>query len=301
MPKPNLFIVGAPKSGTTALYYYLRAHPQIFLPERKEPVFFCRDLYARNRTPGTLADYLRIYETADSQCLWVGEASTIYLYSQVAIQNIHEFNPQARIICCFRNPVDASHAFHSEMYYRFSEDVADFEEAWRLQEARSQGLHIPPLCGVEPLLQYRQLMSFPSQLERVYEYFPPEQVKIVLFDDLMADTPGVYQDILKFLGLPSDGRQYFTRENQNREWKWEWLGHMLVKPPAMIRWPVRLYKRIFHLSEVPLRDRLIRRNSTPVERPRLRPEFRAELTAEYADDVNRLARLIGRDLSHWTS
>jgi hypothetical protein len=229
----------------------------------------------------------------------LGEATTVYLYSQRAIPRIFELNPDARIICCFRNPVDAAHAFHSELLYRFTEDVTDFEKAWRLQDERRQGRHIPHQCWIPSLLQYRKVMSFPEQLERVYRYFPPEQVTIILFEDLVTDTAVVYQQVLSFLDLPDDCRQEFPVVNFNRSWKWEWLGQLLVKPPDFLRWPVRLYKKVFNLPEVSLKEKLIQRNSSPVKREVLSADFRAELTAEFSEDIDRLAQIIGRDLSHW--
>src|SRR5438093_1590857 len=101
---PTFFIVGAPRCGTTALYTYLRQHPDLFLPENKEPHFFGSDLYH----PGfvrNLDEYLSLFLEAGNKKR-AGEASVWYLYSRNAAAEIMAFCPSARIIAMLRNPVD---------------------------------------------------------------------------------------------------------------------------------------------------------------------------------------------------
>ncbi|NLF38083.1 sulfotransferase, partial [bacterium] len=104
MRLPDFFIVGAPKSGTTALHAYLGRHPSIFVPARKEPHFFGSDIVS----PAFVRDrdaYLSLFAGATTEAR-VGEASIWYLYSKRAAREIKEFNPDARIIIMLRNPVD---------------------------------------------------------------------------------------------------------------------------------------------------------------------------------------------------
>jgi len=105
-PKPDFFIVGAARCGTTALFNYLAAHPAVFLPERKEPGYFCTDL----RTYGevaTLTEYEALFSPALPHAL-TGEASVLYLYSKVAIGQIMAHNVNAKIIAMLRNPIEAA-------------------------------------------------------------------------------------------------------------------------------------------------------------------------------------------------
>ncbi len=164
--KPNFFIVGAPKCGTTALYEYLRPHPNIFMPELKEPHFFAKDLGTYPRIK-TLEDYTGLFAGSTPEHLRVGEASVYYLRSSVAIANIHGFNPDARIIAMFRNPVDMVYSLHSQLLYWSEEIEPDFETAWRLQERRSQGLQLPPHSRGSFLLQYAQVGRFGTQTDRL--------------------------------------------------------------------------------------------------------------------------------------
>src|SRR5271166_3936636 len=90
---PDFFIVGQPKSGTTALYEILRCHPQIYMPDLKEPVFLASDLRAGLRRgtvrarPQTLEDYLSLFAPAGLEQR-AGEASALYLWSRTAAANI---------------------------------------------------------------------------------------------------------------------------------------------------------------------------------------------------------------------
>src|SRR5580698_1501830 len=102
MLKPNFFIVGAPKSGTTSLYDYLKEHPQVFLP-KKELYYFCYDLTFRT-PPISENIYLKYYTDANNQKA-VGDASVYYLLSPGAAKKIKDFNPEAKIIVMLRNPI----------------------------------------------------------------------------------------------------------------------------------------------------------------------------------------------------
>src|ERR671927_280038 len=138
--RPDFFIVGAPKCGTTALYVYLKAHPQIFMPFLKEPHFFGRDLSSRYGRM-TLADYLALFAGAKNDQR-VGEASSWYLYSRTAAREIKEFSA-ADIIVIFRNPIDMMYAQHSQLLFQRQEEIVDFKEALAAESERRQGHRIP--------------------------------------------------------------------------------------------------------------------------------------------------------------
>src|SRR5882672_1680365 len=111
MRKPDCFIVGAPRCGTTAMYTYLGQHPEIFMSARKEPHFFGTDL----SSPALVRDeqqYLSLFAKAQNEKR-AGEASVFYLYSQRAAREIHAFCPSARIIIMLRNPVEMMYSLHS--------------------------------------------------------------------------------------------------------------------------------------------------------------------------------------------
>lgn len=297
--KPNFFIVGAPKCGTTALYEYLRPHPNIFMPRIKEPHYFAKDLgtYPRIRTP---EEYAGIFAQSTAQHLRVGEASVYYLRSTVAIPAIKAFDPDARIIAMFRNPVDMVHSFHSQLLYVAEESEPDFEAAWRLQGRRAAGLDLPPRSRGAFLLQYAELGRFGTQVERLLSVFPRSQVKLILFDDFAASPRAVYDDVIRFLDLPHDHRTDFPRINDNKRARIDWLRRFARKPPPLLRDAVRGLKTAVGAEGISAaKKKLVALNTSKERRPPLTAEFRAELVAAFQDEVAMLGRLLDRDLSHW--
>jgi len=223
---PNFFIVGAPKCGTTALSRYLGQHHNIFISTPKEPHFFASD-FKNHRAIGSFEEYQKLFATCSREHLAVGEASVWYLYSQVAVRNIFDFNKQSKIIVMLRNPIDLVYSLHSQHIYAFYEDREQFQTAWELQEERSRGQKIPRMCRQPELLQYGKVGKLGEQLERVLEIFPRCQVKMILFDDFKAETKRVYVDVLSFLGVPDDQREDFPVINQNKAHRLMWLSQIL--------------------------------------------------------------------------
>jgi hypothetical protein len=297
--KPNFFIVGAPKCGTTALYEYLRPHPNIFMPSLKEPHFFARDLGTYPRIK-TLQEYTEIFAESTDKHLSVGEASVYYLRSSVAIPNIREFNPDARIIAMFRNPVEMVYSLHSQLLYVSEETERDFETAWRLQERRSRGLDLPPAIRSPLLVQYAQIGQFGTQAQRALSLFPREQVKLILYDDFTASPQRVYDEVIDFLGIPHDGRAAFPRINENKRARVAWLKAFYRKPPAVLRDAIRSLKQAVGEERISAaKKKMVALNTVREQRSPLSPEFRAELVAVFRDEVALLSRLVNRDLSHW--
>lgn len=297
--KPNFFIVGAPKCGTTALYRYLRLHPNIYMPAKKEPHFFARDLGAYPAIK-TMEDYIALFMGAEPRHRRIGEASVYYLRSVVAIPNILAFNPEARIIAMFRNPVDVVHSFHSQLLYWSEEVVPDFETAWRLQERRSRGESLPHGSRGAFLLQYAEMARFGTQVERLLAVVPAEQVKLILYDDFAASPRRVYSEVVDFLGLPPDERTEFPRINDNKRARVAWLRNLIRKPPPALREVYRGVKsRVGRKRLDAIRQGVIERLTVKERREPLSPAFRAELVDLFRDDVTLLGRLMGRDLRHW--
>jgi hypothetical protein len=297
--KPNFFIVGAPKCGTTALYEYLRPHPNIFMPKVKEPHFFAKDLGTYPFVK-TLDEYTRLFADSTEQHLRVGEASVYYLRSSTAIANIHEFNPDAKIIAMFRNPVEMVHSLHSQLLYVSEETESDFETAWRLQERRRQGIGLPPASRGGFLVQYAQVGQFGTQTKRLLSIFPAGQVKLILYDDFAASPQAVYDDVIQFLDLPHDQRTEFPRINESKRARLAWLRNFYRKPPPPLRTAFRSLKRAVGAESIrAVTSKIVDLNTVRERRQPLSPAFRAELVAAFRDEIDLLSRLLNRDLSHW--
>ena len=165
MNKTDFFVLGFPKCGTTSLYEYLKSHPQIFLPAIKEPHFFSEDMPVF-REIFTQEQYDQMY-LGKKEGQLSGDFSIFSLYSKVALEKIHAYQPQAKIIAMLRNPVDMFHSIHSQMLYTFYENEKDCETAWVLQQARKENPELTKFFRQPSVLQYKDVCNVGSQLKRV--------------------------------------------------------------------------------------------------------------------------------------
>ncbi len=297
MSKPNFFIVGAPKCGTTALSEYLREHPNIYMCEPKEPHFFDYD-FEEYRVVKTLDHYLALFDASSSEHIAIGDASACYLYSSVALKEIYQFDPQAKIIVMLRNPIDLAYSYHSQLFYASDENEPDFEKAWRLQDIRKEGKKIPPRCRDSALLQYAAVARLGEQVERLLTIFPREQIEIILFDDFAKNTKEVYDRILKFLEVPNDNRTDFKRINQNKNHKLKAVGSFSERPPKLLTTMIMQVKKLLGIERLYLLDAVRHLNNKVQTRKPLAASFRAELIAEFEPDIRKLSQLLNQDLSH---
>ncbi len=204
---PDFFVVGHPKSGTTALYEMLRRHPQIFMPAVKEPRFLAGDMYFRtggtdtSPLPGTLEEYLALFADAPPQQR-AGEASPLYLASELAAGEIAALRPDARIVAVLREPADFLRSLHLQHVQSHIEDRNDFGEALALEGARREGREFPRTSQLRPrVLQYAQLVRYVEQLRRYGALFPREQVLVLIYDDFRAENEATVKRVLRFLDV----------------------------------------------------------------------------------------------------
>ncbi|HYM44949.1 MAG TPA: sulfotransferase [Solirubrobacteraceae bacterium] len=201
---PEFFIVGHPKSGTTALYEMLRRHPQIYMPAEKEPWFFSTELRFRPppRTPvgipDTLDEYLALFEGATPEQR-VGEASTTYLWSRTAAAGIADVQPAARIVAILREPASFLRSLHLQFLEAYIETETDFRKAISLEDARREGRLVHRHTYWPQMLLYSEHVRYVEQLRRYHEVFPSEQVLVLVYDDFRRDNEATVRRVLRFL------------------------------------------------------------------------------------------------------
>jgi hypothetical protein len=301
MKKPDFFIIGAPKCGTTALYRYLKDHPQIYFSELKEPHYFNEEDEGRHIKD--LETYLKLFAGASEQYKAVGEASVLYLRSRSAVQKIMEFNPAARLIVMLRHPVDMYLSLHQQNLFRFRENVMDPEQAWNLQAARAEGNRIPKGALEPGNLQYREVCGLGMQLERLFAIVPKRQVYVISFNDFQENTAAVYQDVLAFLGIDPDGRTEFPRENSAKMHR-SFLLARLLGVTAFFRRSVFAdcvsKSRSSHELEFWLKTRKcierLREMNTKPYRLTVNSDFVNRLNREMACEVVKIKELTGLEL-----
>ena len=291
MSRPDFFIVGAPRSGTTALYEYLREHPQVFMPYRKEPMYFGSDLFRRQPILDE-AGYMRLFGPAGQRL--AGEASVWYLFSEHAPAEISAFNPEARIIIMLRDPVEMLYSVHSLLVANAQEDLTEFADALAAEADRAAGRRLPAGTRWPRRLQYRWLGRYPVHVRRYLEQFGAERVKVIIFDDFRASPGDVFADVLSFLGLQPGFHPDFRVVNANRS-----MGSMrlqrFINDERVQSTMGHLPGRMYHV----LMRGLTRLNVRRQPRPPLDPAVAAALRADLADSVTELEELLGRDLSRW--
>jgi len=184
---PDFFIVGQPKSGTTALYETLRRHPQIFMPAGKEPWFFAPELHERTPprpegTPRTLDEYRSLFAAAEPEQL-IGEATALYLWSRTAASRIAEVQPGARIVVILREPASLLRSLHLQFLQSYVETEADLRTALSLEDERARGRSIPRHTYWPQALLYSEHVRYVEQLRRYHTAFAPENVLVLIYDD----------------------------------------------------------------------------------------------------------------------
>ena len=228
-PRPNFFIVGAPKCGTTSMHEYLQRHPDVFMPFYKEPHYFGSDLQGSRfeQFRGHPERYLKLFRDARQEKR-IGESSPWYLVSERAAAEIHAFDSRAKIIIMLRSPVDMMYSMWAQFRYSGNEQIETFEDALAAEADRRQGKSVRRAAHCLTGLQYRRMARFSAQVKRYFDQFGRDNVKVIIFDDFRADTAAVYCETLDFLGIDSGFRTSFDVVNPNKEVRLEWLQKLIV-------------------------------------------------------------------------
>jgi len=154
--KPNLFVIGAPKCGTTTLASWLGSNPDVYMSKNKEPNYFNTDMYAPDRYNED--EYLNLFKESNHN-RYLGEASTRYLYSKKACSNILSYSPESKFIAIVRNPVDMIYSLHNHLVFLGVEPVKSFRRAWGVNENRTLGDSIPVDCSDPDSLVFKNWIA----------------------------------------------------------------------------------------------------------------------------------------------
>ncbi len=291
MTLPNFVCIGAPKSGTTALWWYLSEHPEIYagphhhigylayrVDETGEPLYGEPGMHKWHVK--TLEEYEALF--ADSgDATAIGDVSPIYLEVPHAASRMHELIPGARILCSLRQPVDRAYSDY-------------------LKYLRKHGRRIDPERDLQPEAEWVQpdshwmvLGRYHEQLSRYYDLFPRDRIHVFLAEDLREDTLGTLREIFAFLDVDTGFVPDLNTPHN--------VGGV---PSSLILERVLINKRLRSVVRpfVPrkLADRIRRMRTANMEKPPpLPPDVRRQMTESLAVQVEKTSELTGLDLSHW--
>jgi len=298
---PNLFLIGPGRSGTQSLNHYLSQHPDVFMARESEPLYFAADFirffkahdHARYHSYVYDADeYAALFRDAGNVA-YAGEKSC-YFYSREAAELLRQFNPDARLVITFRHPVDMLHSAHATMVRIGIEPIDDFVTA----------LNTPCAPDEEGRRAYLRFLTdadradYAGFAQPFLAAFPPEQIKVILFDDLRADPEATFGNLLHFLGLPESESVDFSPIGKNRVHRLRAFRRMLTSP--QLRSVTRqIIPKAFHRSVWQAYEALFlreaRRASLAADtRKQLSQRYRSQVAA--ADELFRSAGLIDRSL-----
>lgn len=288
---PNFFILGAPKCGTTAMAHWLSTNPAVYMSPVKEPHYYSN---FHNRYTSDKRIYLGLFENATSAHLAIGEASVWYLYSPHAVARILEDIPDAKFIVCLRNPVKMAYSLHGQCLRDGDETIWNFRTAWQAQALRAHGKKIPRTCRDSRILLYGPACRLGEQLSRLLKLVPRERVKPVFLDDVRDDPGRCYREVLRFLGVPDDGRMKFDVVNR------AYLRHYPRAQIAIgrlqhIRKKCHLPRTYLGMAFSPFK----RWNITPDTRPPLEEDMQIVLRKYFMQDICELEYLLERNLDTW--
>jgi len=319
---PNAFVIGAPRSGTTSLYEYLNAHPDVYMSPVKEPDFFSYpsldavhrpepgdplppEECARRQTAlkADLDRYKALFEGASGEKIR-GEASAIYLGHPTAAEHLRRYVPDARLIAILRNPVERvhSHYIHAKrIYAEYSSNTETSGKTGPGLEAEFNAV-VDRVCrdgmpepGVtDPEVWVRSGFYF-QHLTRFRSPFPEEQLRVYLFEDLVRDPKGLMADIYRFLDvdasfqLPTTAAFNASVVPRNRG-----LFRLFTTRNPIMRFARSISPAFLRGVAMQTRNRVLASG-----KPTLEPELRRKLAGIYHEDIKQLQGLLGRDLSVW--
>lgn len=305
MNRPNFLIIGAGKSGTTALYEYLAQHPQVFMSKVKETNFFeleghdklsgydASDPEGFFHYPWSVTDrkaYFDLFKDAQAGQA-IGEASPMYLYGKKAVHRIREELPDVKIIVVLRDPVDRLFSRFYHLVREGREPSPEFADAlqkgniwWKKNDLVQEGFYY-------------------THLKKWYDNFPAEQIKVMLYDDLRKDPQAFVSEVYNFIGVNAEFNPDLDVEyNQSGRIKNKFKDRLIGQNGIIKRSVNAVFPQLVQWmkSNKKIRARYIEMQASNLEKPKLEKALRLQMINEiYKYEIENLQALIGRDLRKW--
>lgn len=302
---PTFIIIGAGKSGTTAIHEYCDQHPEVFMTRIKETNFFelegqkvhytkAEDPLLLNHYPqsiNNLKDYQALYLEAGEEVKALGETSPMYLYGKRAPEQIKAYVPEARLIAILRQPTDRLYSRFLHLCRDGDQPTERFEDAldrntiwWKRNDLVQEGFYY-------------------THLKRYFERFDRSQLKVFLYEDLRKNPEQLMEDLFTFIGVdPAFRPSLETEYNVSGKPKSPLIDTLIGSNSILIRTAKALAPGFVNKlkSSPTAQKRLTDLRKKNLDRTPPSPEIRKRFLDEvYGEEIQQLGQLLGRDLSHW--
>lgn len=289
MNYPNLFILGAPKCGTTALANWISSHPQIYVSASKEPHYFSEEY----RLTPTLEQYLANFDGATPQHLWKCDASVWQMYSPTAVPNILHDIADPKFVVMVRNPIEMAPSMHSQQVFNGNEFTTDFTQALSLNDERLTGSPTGMLSRYPPdHLAYFHSCATGWQLETLLSRVPAKNVHLIFMDDVKHDARTVLRNLYSFLDLEDFEMESFPVVNPAKIRAFPKVDRMTK---ALGDWKKRHGIKV----KLGVLSRIRQANVIEKKVQLVPPKTKEFMQIHFAQDIALLERLSQRDLSKW--
>jgi Sulfotransferase family len=291
--RPNFFIIGSMKSGTTYLRNLLASHPAIFMCYPKEPAYFVGPEELRTIWPWgwweqrdfrrSEQNYLNLFRQAGAASIR-GEASVYYTYLPLAAgvsKRLWRFNPGARLVYLMRDPIERtiSHYWH---------------------RVRHAGEHRSISLAIKNDPQYCDVSYYAMQLAPYFRLFKRDQIRTLTFEELIGNTEASIVSLLKWLNLDhSTAMRTIPPENVTPDSiTYRRAGWLL----AGLRYKNRLLRAIIDHTPDPLRRAGVRMVTAEINRQSVdTSEIVEYLRPLQQSQTDELVKLLGREFPEWTT
>lgn len=288
MRKPNLFICGFAKGGTTVLYNYFCNHPDVYCnPFIKEPRFFSKSYfdkldtyrYFKKNAIGDVKEYLKLFRNVGSE-KYIADGSVYYSFFRGIAGEIKAFNSDSKVVLCIRNPIERFNS-HYMMHLRSGFGKCTLDE-FIVNPYSSEGINL------------LEVGLYHDSIQEYFDVLGRDNVYVAFFDDLANDHAGFYKDICSFLNIP-----YKEIDNKRINMSGKPKSQVMMHIIRFIKWMVP--KSLFIRTKFRFRmkvNKLFYGKHT-MDRIPVPDDARARLIEYYSDDIVKTGELVGRDLSHW--
>ncbi len=289
MKKPNFFIVGQTRSGTTTIMYLLKQHPDVFIihtGSSKIPAIF-----GFHPIKISEEEYLRGFSEAKKEKM-IGDKCTDYMMCPESAAKIKDFNPQAKIIINLRNPIDCMHSLHNLMVNSLVlEPINDFDEALKAEKQRmNEELKTPNKYNYN--LFYRKNVRYFEQVQRYFDEFGRDNVLVRIFEDFVSKPEESFKEVCKFLEIDSNFKPSFDHRNSNRISRNKLVHKLVMKTNGTaIRGIINKIpgsRNFYNFINLPQADRNL-----------INPETVKRLKVELKPEIDKLSDILEKDLSYW--